>query len=373
MAGGSGLRFGGPRPKQLALLAGRPLLARTVAAFEDCPCISEIILVLPEPWLAVAMDEAIRPFGFTKAKSVTGGDTRTESTRRGLAAAAGDLILVHDGVRPLVKPALIEAVARAAAESGAALAAVPVRDTLKEVVGGQAVRTVDRARLWRAQTPQGFRRDLLARALAEAGEATDELGLLERLGLTATVVPGSADNLKITTPEDLALAETLLNPGRPTTRVGHGYDLHRLVPGRPLWLGCRLIPFDLGLLGHSDADVLAHALADALLGAAGLGDIGQHFPDNDPRWAGAAGADLLGLTMAKVRAAGYELAQADLTLVGERPRLATYREAMAEALAGALGVTRQDINLKATTTEGLDATGRGLALAAYATATLYAK
>jgi len=271
-----------------------------------------------------------------------------------------------------VTPALIAAVAEAAAAHGAALAAVPVRDTLKEAARGLVRRTLDRAGLWQAQTPQGFRREILARALAggEDGpaEVTDDAALLEPLGLAAALVPGSADNLKITTPEDLVLAEALLAAG--PFRIGHGYDFHRLVPGRPLWLGGLEIPFEAGLLGHSDADVLAHALADALLGAAALGDIGGHFPDLDPQWAGLSGARLLAETMAKVRAAGWELVNADLTLIGERPKIAPHRQAMALALARALGVSPGQLNIKATTTEGLEATGQGRALAAWATAGL---
>jgi 2-C-methyl-D-erythritol 2,4-cyclodiphosphate synthase len=250
-----------------------------------------------------------------------------------------------------------------------------VRDTLKEVAQGRVRRTLDRAGLWQAQTPQGFRREILARALAEGNadqaglaEVTDDVALLEPLGLTAAVVPGSARNLKITTPEDLALAEALIAAG--PFRTGHGYDFHRLVPGRPLWLGGLEIPFEAGLLGHSDADVLAHALADAPLGAAALGDIGGHFSDQDPQWAGLSGARLLSETMAKVRAAGWELVNADLTLIGERPKIAPYRPAMTLALAGALGVSPGQLNIKATTTEGLEATGRGQALAAWATAAL---
>jgi len=373
VAGGEGRRFGGGRPKQLAALAGRPVLAHTLAAFEQSPA-AEIILVLPGDWLEEIEREAVRPFGFCKVRPVPGGATRADSTRLGFAASTGDLVLIHDGVRPLVTPDLIMAVARAAAAHGAALAAVPVRDTLKAVAEGLVRRTLDREGLWQAQTPQGFRREILARALAggadqaPTAEVTDDAALLEPLGLTAAVVPGSARNLKITTPEDLTLAEAYLAAG--PFRTGHGYDLHRLVPGRPLWLGGLEIPFEAGLLGHSDADVLAHALADALLGAAALGDIGGHFSDQDPKWAGLSGARLLAETMGKVRAAGWELVNADLTLIGEKPKIAPYREAMTTALAEALGGSPGQLNLKATTTEGLESTGRGEALAAWATATL---
>ena len=368
VAGGQGRRFGGARPKQLAPLAGRPVLTHALAAFERSS-VAEIVLVLPGDWREEIEREAVRPFGFRKVRTVPGGETRAASTRLGFAASTGDLVLIHDGVRPFVTPGLIAAVAEAAAEEGAALAAVPVRDTLKEVAEGRVRRTLDRAGLWQAQTPQGFRREILARALAGVDHAaTDDAALLEPLGLAAAVVQGSALNLKITTPEDLALAEALLAAG--PFRTGHGYDFHRLVPGRPLWLGGLKIPFEAGLLGHSDADVLAHALADALLGAAGLGDIGGHFPDQDPRWAGLSGARLLAETMAKVRAAGWELVNADLTFIGERPKIAPYRSAMLAVLSEALKVSAGQLNVKATTTEGLEATGRGEALAAWATASL---
>ena len=368
VAGGKGNRFGGDRPKQLAAMAGRPVLAHTLAAFERSRAM-EVILVLPEDWRTVIEREAMRPFGFQKVRIVTGGPNRTASMRLGFAASVGGLVLIHDGVRPLITPALIDAVAEAATAHGAALAALPVRDTLKIVVEGKARRTLDRTEIWQAQTPQGFRREILARALDVVQDSvTDDAALLEPLGLGAAVVPGSPRNLKITTPEDLALAEAFLAAG--SLRTGHGYDLHHLVPGRPLWLGGLEIPFEFGLLGHSDADVLAHALADALLGAAALGDIGLHFPDRDPKWAGLSGARLLAETMAKVRAAGFELVNADLTLIGERPKIAPYRQAMLAALAGALEVSPGQLNLKATTTEGLEATGRGEALAAWATAGL---
>ncbi len=373
VAGGQGLRFGAAQPKQLALAAGRPVLTHTLAAFERCPSLDEIILVLPPDWLEIIWAQAVEPFGFSRVRPVVGGDSRSQSVRRGFAASSGELIVVHDGVRPFVQPSLIEAVIEAAQTYGLALAAIPVSDTLKVVQDDWAVSTVDRRRLWRAQTPQAFQRHIFSRLMASEAEATDEASLAEALGYKTAVVPGRADNIKITTREDLAMAQQLLaSTAPPALRVGQGYDLHLLVPGRPLWLGGVLIDFPLGLLGHSDADVMAHALADALLGAAGLGDIGLHFPDRDERWRAVAGTELLRLTMAKVRAAGFDLVNADLTLIGEQPKIAPHRPAMLQALAGALDIPPQRLNIKATTTEGQDSVGRGLALAASAIALLSA-
>lgn len=372
VAAGSGLRFGGEKPKQLMPLGGRPILSHTLAAFEASRIISEIILVLPEKLLEASLNEAVRPFAFAKVKAVAGGASRGESTRRGFEASCGEIVLVHDGVRPFVDESLIDRVAKAAQDNGAALAAVRLRDTLKEVEDALVLGTVPREKLWRAQTPQAFRREVLAEALSAAGgmALTDDIALVERLGLKAAVVEASEGNIKITTPEDMEMAELLFK--RPTAfmRCGQGYDLHRLVAGRPLFLGCVEIPFEMGLLGHSDADVMAHALADAILGAACLGDIGRHFSDKDPRWAGASGSMILAESMAKARQAGFELQHADLTLVGERPKIGPYREAMRGAVAEALKVSAEIINIKATTTEGLGPTGEGLALAALAAATL---
>lgn len=369
VAAGSGVRFGGERPKQLALLAGKPVLSHCLATLEASPLISEIILLLPQDWLTVIEAEAVRPFHFSKVKCLVGGRNRTDSSRRGLAASKEELLLFHDGVRPFLSHSLIEEVARGAWEDGAALTAVPVEDTLKRVEQGRVVATVDRQDLWRAQTPQGFRREILTEAfdLTFGLELPDDIGLVEILGVKARIVPGDKGNIKITTAEDLDMASRLMAP---EIRVGHGYDLHRLVPGRSLFLGCVEIPFDRGLLGHSDADVLAHALADACLGAAGLGDIGVHFPDTEAEWAGVSGEVILEKTMKKVRAAGFELVYADLTLIGEQPKIGPYRQAMNQALAQALGVTPDQVNTKATTTEGLGPTGDGQALAAWATATL---
>ncbi|UQZ87955.1 hypothetical protein C4J81_01470 [Deltaproteobacteria bacterium Smac51] len=380
VAGGSGTRFGSEKPKQLAILKGRPILSRTIAVFENLEIVDEIILVLPTDWMDVIVAEAVLPFGFTKVRCTAGGASRTESTRRGFTASAGDVVLIHDGVRPLVDPEVVRRVAEAAIATGAALAAAEVRDTLKLASNGLVCRTVDRQNMWQAQTPQGFRREVLAAALADEGaEATDDVGLAESLGLPIALVASTHRNLKITTPEDLAMAEAILSAdeiqgadeAQAMIRMGQGYDVHRLVEGRPLFLGCVEIPHDKGLLGHSDADVMAHALVDALLGAAALGDIGFHFPE-DPQWSGASGASLLAGAMAKVRSAGFELVNADVTLIGERPKIGPFRDKMKAAVAAALNVPPAAINIKATTTEGLGFTGTGEGLAAMAVASVRA-
>jgi 2-C-methyl-D-erythritol 4-phosphate cytidylyltransferase/2-C-methyl-D-erythritol 2,4-cyclodiphosphate synthase len=343
--------------------------------FEKLDFVDEIVVLLPADWRDVIEGEAIAPFGFRKVKCANGGASRTESTRNGLAASAGDIVLIHDGVRPLTAPDVVRQVAEAAMATGAALAAAAVRDTLKLAAddnGALVGRTVDRRNMWQAQTPQGFQRKILAAALADSSaEATDDVGLVEKMGLPVAIVPSGHHNLKITTQDDLMTAEALMNKSiEPQVRVGQGYDVHRLAEGRKLFLACVEVPHDKGLLGHSDADVMAHALADALLGAAALGDIGQHFSDKDPQWAGASGALILAESMAKIRARGFELINADLTLIGERPKIGPYREAMQKAVAAALSVEAVAINIKATTTEGLGFTGTGEGLAAMATAAI---
>ncbi|MBF0531363.1 MAG: 2-C-methyl-D-erythritol 2,4-cyclodiphosphate synthase, partial [Deltaproteobacteria bacterium] len=282
-----------------------------------------------------------------------------------------DVVVIHDGVRPLVRATTIEATVDKARESGAAIAAVPMRDTLKQVEDGVIQKTLDRNLVWQAQTPQAFDRRWLAEALAAAKRdgflGTDESGLLERLGYPVHVVHGAANNFKITMPEDLLMAETMTADSRESSmRIGMGFDVHPLVHGRKMMLGGVDVPFDRGLAGHSDADVLIHAFCDALLGAAGLGDIGVHFPDSDSHWAGVAGKTLLRLTGEKVRAAGYEVESADLTLIAEKPKIKNLTPHMIKAMAEALAVSPNQINVKATTTEKLGAIGREEGLAAMA-------
>lgn len=374
-AGGLGLRMAAGRPKQFIELGGIPVLARTAALFRTLTEIREIVVVVPASHLQETR-EMLDRFTPGPIVLVAGGKTRQESVQSGLAVVSPgiEMVVVHDGVRPLLEPELLTACLAAAAETGAAMLAVPVKDTVKEVKAGMVVaRTVDRRDLWLAQTPQVARRDLMdkafASALLENFAGTDEAALLERIGCDIRIVMGSERNLKITRPDDLSLAEALLKdrlePVSTSIRVGHGYDAHRLGKDRPLILGGVDIPFEFGLLGHSDADVLLHALCDAMLGAAGLGDIGQHFPDSDPALKGISSLLLLEMVVEKLSSQGFKLVNADVTVVAQRPKLASYFPHMQENMARVCRVACERINLKATTTEKMGFTGREEGIAAH--------
>ncbi len=369
-AGGRGLRFGGARPKQLLLLDGRTLLERSVEAFLAHPSIDEVVVALP-PDVAQDPPEYLR--SATKPlRMVAGGARRQDSVSNALAvaAAASDLFLIHDAARPFVSAELIGRTIEAAAAHGAAIAAIAVSDTVKRVRHDHVItETIPRETIVLAQTPQGFRRDVLAAAVAlgQSGvEATDEAALAERAGYAVHVVAGEANNIKITTAEDLDAARRRMLPGR----AGLGYDLHRLVPGRPLILGGVTIPSDRGALGHSDADVVCHAVTDAILGAAALGDIGLHFPDSDPSWKDARSLDLLRQAVAMAVESGFEVGNVDVTVMLESPKLRGHIDQIRAALAAVLGVAGDQISVKAKTNEGVDAIGRGEAIAAQAIAFL---
>jgi 2-C-methyl-D-erythritol 4-phosphate cytidylyltransferase/2-C-methyl-D-erythritol 2,4-cyclodiphosphate synthase len=374
-AGGRGLRMGGDRPKQLLTLRGVTIVQRSVTAFDRCGHVDEIVLVLP-PDLAVPSVVAT-PDG-TPLRVVSGGSRRQDSVARGFAAvsALSDIVVVHDAARPLCSPALIIRTIEAALRHGAAIAAVPVNDTLKQrsVGDGRFVsRTLWRERIVMAQTPQAFRRDVLAAAIKlgrEEVSATDEAMLAERAGHRVALVEGDPRNIKITTAIDLVIAERLLGETMATGRVGFGYDLHRLVEGRPLVLGGVHIPHDRGLLGHSDADAVCHALTDAILGAVAAGDIGRHFPDTDPRWKGASSIDLLRAVVGLVGSLGFVVVNLDVVIVAERPKVAPYVDQMREAVAAAVGILPAAVSIKGKTNEGVDAIGRGEAIATHAVAML---
>lgn len=305
---------------------------------------------------------------------VCGGAERRDSVWQGLReiSAGTDIVLVHDAARPFVSHRAIDACIDAVRRCGAAVVARPLTDTVKRATPeGEVTATLDRRELWGMQTPQGFRADwLLAayeRAIAEDWPATDDAAIMERAGHRVCLVEGDAMNFKITRPEDLALAERLLAP---PPRTGIGYDVHRLVPGRPLVLGGVSIPHETGLHGHSDADVAVHALMDALLGAAALGDIGQHFPDTDPAFRGADSLILLREVAHRLAFIGARPLNVDIIVVAQAPKLAPYRDAMRARIAEVLDIAIDQVSVKATTTEGLGFTGTREGIAAYATATV---
>jgi 2-C-methyl-D-erythritol 4-phosphate cytidylyltransferase/2-C-methyl-D-erythritol 2,4-cyclodiphosphate synthase len=376
-AGGRGERFGAAQPKQLMQIGGRSILERSVAVFASHSSIDDIVVALPS-------DLAERPPEYlTRAakplRIVVGGARRQDSVAAAFAAVPdrSEIVVVHDAARPFASADLIARTIAAAVESGAAVAALAAIDTVKQAVrspdGAWVVgATLDRDTIFLAQTPQAFRRGILRDALAVAEAGTDESSLAEKAGHTVRIVSGEASNIKITTPEDLPMAEAIGRSGKParTGRAGTGYDLHRLVSGRPLILAGVTIPFERGLAGHSDADAVCHAVTDAILGAAGAGDIGRHFPDTDPQWSGASSIDLLDRAVAIVRAQGLEVGNVDATVIAERPKLAPYIDSMRANLARVLRVSIDRVSVKGKTNEGVGELGRGEAIAVHAIALL---
>jgi len=371
VASGRGERFGGALPKQYRHLAGRPVLRHCLRTFAEHPRIDAVRAVI-HPSDRALYDEAAQ--GLALLEPADGGATRQDSVRLGLAslaAAPPELVLIHDGVRALVEPALIDRVLDGLQAHAAVLPALPVTDTLKRVDDGAVAGTVDRTGLWRAQTPQGFRyRAILDAHRAFAGQSlTDDCALAEVAGLTVAVVAGAESNLKITDPADLARAEQILAAGlRP--RTGMGFDVHRLGPGDGMVLMGVHLPGPWRLIGHSDADVGLHALTDALLGALCAGDIGSHFPPSEPRWAGADSALFLRHARDLVAAAGGVIEHVDATLICERPKIGPHRAAMVARVAELLEVAPARVSIKATTTERLGFAGRGEGIAAQAVATV---
>jgi len=388
-AGGRGRRFGGAVPKQLLTVAGRPILERSVHVFLTHPEIDEVVVALPSE-LAAEPPTYLNHHG-KHVRIVTGGERRQDSVSEAFQAvdARADIVVIHDAARPFATPDLVSRTIAAAAASGAALAAIPARDTVKrsDTVAGSngadrtfVIETLAREQIFLAQTPQAFRRDVLKRALAgadKAVEATDEAALAEWAGYRVEIVAGESTNIKVTTQEDLTIADTIARkagslPAR-TGRAGTGYDLHRLVPGRPLILGGVTIPSPVGALGHSDADVVCHAITDAVLGAVGLGDIGHLFPDSDPQWKGASSLDLLVRAKALVVEHGYEVGNVDVTVILEKPKIRDHIDEMRQSIADVLGLDVSRVSVKGKTNEGMDAIGRGEAIAAHAIALLRSK
>lgn len=367
LAAGSSTRMGGIN-KQFAKLSGVPVFVMSAAAFQRSDNVGEIIIAAP-------LGDADRcralceKHGITKLKAVIeGGQTRFLSVKNALSQVSSnaDFIAIHDGARPLIQTADIDRVIQDARVYGAAIAACAATDTVKTAEGGFVTETPPRSSLFYAQTPQVFRaedyRECVKKLGREAEQLTDDSLLLERCGKAVHITELTACNMKITRPQDLAAAEAIIAQGKEKgMRIGQGYDVHRLVEGRRLVLCGVEIPYEKGLLGHSDADVAVHALMDAVLGALALGDIGKLFPDTDPAYEGADSMALLAEVIRLMRESGYTLGNLDITIVAERPKLARHIPAMRESLAAAFECNVDRISVKATTEEGLGLAGEGIA------------
>ncbi|CAG34986.1 related to IspD/IspF bifunctional enzyme (Rhodobacter capsulatus) [Desulfotalea psychrophila LSv54] len=371
-AAGSGTRMKLDYPKQYHAVAGTPIIVHTIRAFNKHPCIAKIILVVPQDHLEESK-ALLQKYQLENISIVTGGARRQDSVLRGLQEVPEsiDIVLVHDGARPMVSAELISRCYKGAQQYGAVIAAVPVKDTLKRGAGRIVTGTVDREGLWQAQTPQAARKALLVKAFKENGmrNVTDESTLLEGVGIPVTLIEGSETNIKITRPEDLILAENFLREKKEPMqkiRIGHGFDAHQLVEKRRLILGGVEIPYHLGLAGHSDADVLVHALCDALLGAIGAGDIGRHFPDSSDAFKDIYSIRLLESVMQKVGELNYKIGNADISVICQAPKLAPYLKQMQEIIATSCACQISDINIKATTTEKMGYTGRGEGISCHA-------
>jgi 2-C-methyl-D-erythritol 4-phosphate cytidylyltransferase / 2-C-methyl-D-erythritol 2,4-cyclodiphosphate synthase len=378
LAAGSGSRAGGDVPKQYQPLGGKAVLRHTLATFSAHPMVAEVRAVI-SPADESLYQEAAR--GLRLGSPVAGGETRQESGRRGLEALSEvkpRLVLIHDAARPFTSPALISSVIQALDKHEGAVPAMPMAETLKRASRGVVVETIDRAGIWAAQTPQGFRYELIRDAHERAAMSglanfTDDAAIGEWAGMEIAVVPGEGQNFKLTTAEDMRLAEgRFVRDDRRCLdiRIGQGFDVHAFEPGNRVVLCGVHIPHSMKLKGHSDADVAMHALTDALLGSIGEADIGTHFPPTDPQWENAESATFLRHAVRLIERRGGFIAHIDLTIVCEAPRIAPHIDAMKNSLARLLGLVPERIAIKATTSEGLGFTGRGEGLVAFAIATV---
>ena len=380
-AAGRGTRFGAAAPKQMLMLGERTILQHSFDILDRHDQIEEIVIALPPDLVSLPPPYLVSTR--KPVRIVDGGARRQDSVANAFAHVSKDasVIVIHDAARPFASADLFTRVIEAAAKGGAAIAAIQASDTVKEATAAPGLkivaRTIVRESIYLAQTPQAFSRKVLEDAIALGREsiraATDEASLAEEAGHSVRLVDGEPTNIKITTQQDLRVSEALLedarripNPESPIPRVGTGYDVHRLEPGRRLIIGGVHIPHETGLSGHSDADVLCHAVTDAILGAAAAGDIGQHFPDTDPKWKGANSIELLKGAVAIARAAGYAVANVDAVIIAERPKLAPHIPAMRANLAQAIGVGVSAVSVKGKTNERVDALGRNEAIAVHA-------
>lgn len=368
-AAGIGSRMGGSVPKQYLKIGGEPMLVKTLRAFCGNEVIDYVFVVTNKEYVDCCL-QLREDYGLEKIVSVTeGGKERQDSVYRALQEInrqrpGVEYVLVHDGARPFVSQETIDFVIAAAVGVGAAVACVPVKNSIRQVEGTES-RNIERENLYSVQTPQGFKKSILMEAyeaaFADGYYGTDDAGLVERIGQPVELVRGKYDNIKITTKEDMPME----------SRAGTGFDVHQLVTGRPLILGGVEIPFEKGLLGHSDADVLIHALMDALLGAAGLGDIGQHFPDTDEAYRGISSIKLLERVKELLEEEFYRIGNVDVTLIAQRPKIKSHIGDMKRNIAEALEIEESRVNIKGTTTERLGFTGREEGIAAQAVCILH--
>ena len=391
-AAGMGRRLGGPIPKQFMDIGGQPVIAKTLKVFEAMDEIDHIFIVTNEDYMEHC-ENITKEYGITKLSAIVcGGAERQDSVYNALKAVSGfnggsdhgiEYVLIHDGARPFVTPEVVLNVLEGIVQSGAAVACVPMKDSLRRAsAAGHAGRdeiggadrdasaaggscAVDRSEYFAVQTPQGFRTSAILHAYEKAYEegyyGTDDASLAERAGLDVAIVKGDYANIKITTREDLPMEY----------RVGTGFDVHKFEEGRKLILGGVDIPYEKGLAGHSDADVLVHALMDALLGAAAMGDIGRHFPDTDQKYKGISSLKLLEHVGSLLLDEGYSIGNVDVTVIAQAPKIAPHIEAMRDNIAETLKLEKSRINIKGTTTEKLGFTGRKEGIAAEAVCALY--
>jgi len=388
-AGGTGTRMQSNVPKQFLEISGRPILFHTIERIASLEEVTQIIIALPPENIPQAMDLIRRIPTHADIRCVAGGASRQESVHNGVSSVTSnpDIIMVHDAARALCGRDLVLRVLEAAWQRGAAVPGIPATDTIQRVSRqGRVLATPPREELYAIQTPQAFHSEILRSALDKARAAgflgTDESSVARWAGHPVYVVEGSSDNIKITRPLDLAIAEILISKrdaeaqkamSQTKLRIGQGIDYHRLVEGRKLILGGVEIPFEKGLEGHSDADALSHAICDALLGAVALGDIGQHFPDTDAANRGRSSLEFLRLVREKIEASGWSIRNVDATLLVQRPRIMPHAPQMKKNIAESLGLPPEDVSIKATTTEGLNAEGRGEGISAQAIALLYSR
>lgn len=367
VAAGNSTRMQTKTSKQFIIIDGKPVLIKTLEAFQKCELISEIIVVCRK--CDISQIKALaESFNITKVKSiVSGGSTRQESVFNGVKKISDKTayIAIHDGARPFITSELVESVIKEAIDFRCASLAVPVKDTIKYADENHIIeKTPDRNKLWAVQTPQVFERNIYLEAMTEAQnqnmDFTDDCQLIENIGSKVKLSIGNYSNIKITTIEDIPQGDQSM------IKIGHGYDVHRLVEDRKLILGGVLVPHEKGLLGHSDADVLTHAIMDALLGAAGLSDIGTYFPDNDPAYSNADSLKLLGEVCTKIKNLGFSIVNIDCSLIAQKPKLKAYLFSMRENISVVCRINLDQINIKATTEEGLGFSGKELGISAHA-------